>query len=207
MYCLSWRGAHSGAIDAAESRQQSQNNRLIIDGPLSNIRVQSRRLATSLESAGRPALALEQLSARPASRSSASAPREHSRSTIATLEGAALALGARSLTDEQLEIARLTNELIRRNVESACVPAAHDLARSFHHQLLGACPNLHMVGLLEAQTGDLSPVRRAPATLMQIARAADDHDELLAMVGAGTAPVAIERFARRHADASHVCFG
>ncbi|HWL45213.1 MAG TPA: FCD domain-containing protein [Ilumatobacter sp.] len=127
--------------------------------------------------------------------------------TITMLEGAAIARGAAALTAAQLEAAHATNDLVRQHLDEPFLPAAVALARSFHQQLVGACPNQHMVALLAAQVAGLGPVSPPVVSRALLERAADEHSELLDLVRSGAPLSSIERFARHHANGAHACCG
>lgn len=204
MYCLSWRDAHVNGSDEANRHGDSEFIGLGITSHADNQSVRSgRRTPTRTTSAARPLGAARRVRSTNVTPTGSVVSNEHSLGTISTLEGAAMALGARALTPEQVDAARLTNTLIRRNLGADMLSAAEHLAVSFHRQLLGACPNRHMVTLLSSQP---TPAPRlwspSPDEFM---RMADEHDQLLDMVAAGEPMAGIERFARRHADTSHGC--
>lgn len=205
MFCMHWRVTHDAKYGVVSRQFQS------INAGRDNAQEPSARAAQT--GAARPSRAARGLTRVPHRRAAAAASVPAGRTdgdpfgTISTLAGAAIALGARALTAEQFEAARLTNELLRQHCDEPFLPAAAALARSFHGQLLGACPNVHMVELLTAQLVGIDISRAAPVSRAQLERAADEHDELLAMVRSDAPLSAIERFARRHADGLHVCCG
>lgn len=126
--------------------------------------------------------------------------------TVALLEAAAIALGAQDLTAESLRCARVAGHELRRC--PADLRTAVGWARLFHHTLLAACPNRHVLNLLGAETVGLGPLAW-PATIGvdELRRVADDHDEILDMIAAGTPRGELERALRRHAGASPICAG
>lgn len=121
--------------------------------------------------------------------------------TVALLEAAAIALGAPALSPERIGIARAADRALRACAHD--VPTAARMARLFHHTLLAACPNRHMLDLIESAT----PPQRAridvPAA--EMARVVDDHEAILDMIAAGVAPAEIERSLRRHTSGSPLC--
>lgn len=126
--------------------------------------------------------------------------------TVALLEAAAIALGAAGLTAESIRCARAAGHELRRCRPE--LPTAVRWARLFHHTLLAACPNRHVLGLLDAETVGIGPVA-GPATIGpdELTRVADDHDAILDMITAGAPRAELERALRRHAGDSPICAG
>ncbi len=120
--------------------------------------------------------------------------------TVAALEGIALGLAAPHLTATDLGRARDINELLHRSLERLDAEEFSHHNRRFHEALFGACPNRHLLGLLDREWAVLETTRRAAFTLIP-ERATDsvaEHDQLLGLIESGSCPETIERFARHH---------
>lgn len=121
--------------------------------------------------------------------------------TAALLEAAAIALGAADLSPERIGIARAADRALRTYAHD--VPAAARMARLFHHTLLTACPNRHMLDLIESA----APHRRVHVELpfAELSRVVDDHEAILDMIASGAPPAELERCLRRHTSSSPLC--
>lgn len=126
--------------------------------------------------------------------------------TASILECAAITLAAGVITEKQVATIRRTNELLRQSSQSTEQGVANFLARQFHNGLLEACPNAHMVALLQSQSAAGSILQQTPVmTDAAIGRAADDHDEILRLIERGASSRTIERFLSEHMAGSTGC--
>lgn len=126
--------------------------------------------------------------------------------TASILECAAITLAAGVLTEQQVATARRTNELLRQSSQTTEQGISSSLARQFHNGLLEACPNAHMVALLQSQSAAGSILQHtSPMTDAAIRRAADDHDEILSLIERGASSRTIERFLSKHMTESTGC--
>lgn len=205
MFCMHWRVTHDAKYGVVSRQFQSINagRDNAHDAIDQTVKMHTARPSGAVRGLTRVQHGRSAAATSPSSGHTDSDPS----GTIAALAGAAIALGARALTAEQIEAAQLTNQLLRRHFDEPFLPAALALARSFHRQLLGACPNVHMVELLNAQLAAVGVSPPVSVSRVQLERVADAHDQLLAMVRADEPSNAIERLARRHADDLHVCWG
>jgi DNA-binding GntR family transcriptional regulator len=120
--------------------------------------------------------------------------------TVAALEGIALGLAAPHLDTTDLRRARDINGLLRRSLERLNADEFSHHNRRFHEALFSACPNRHLLGLLDREWAVLETTRRAAFTLIpeRAVRSVAEHDELLELIASGSAAETIERFARHH---------
>lgn len=124
--------------------------------------------------------------------------------TLALLESAAIALGAADLSEESIRLARLADHQLRTSHDTS---RAARLARLFHHTLLGACPNRHMLTMIDLEALGM----RTPPTALgdldedEAGRVADDHEAILDMIAAGAPRGVLERSLRRHTSESALC--
>ena len=74
------------------------------------------------------------------------------------------------------------------------------LNRRFHQILYGACPNRHILSILEREWALLDTTRRSAFTYIpeRAARSVEEHDELIDMIESNRSGDVIERFAREH---------
>jgi hypothetical protein len=124
--------------------------------------------------------------------------------TVALLEAAAIALGAATLTPAGMSSARHADRELR-----AC---QHDpdtavrWARLFHHTLLTACPNRHMLDLIDLESFGHGAVAMPPSVGGdEVGRISDDHEAILDLIAAGAPRSELERSLRRHASMSTLC--
>lgn len=118
--------------------------------------------------------------------------------TLAVLEGAATSLARLDAT--QLREARRINASLRESLREfdplKFTAGNHDL----HRVLYSACPNRHLVALIEREWERLTAIRRSTFAFVpnRAAQAVEEHAQLLDLLAAGAAPEEVERFAREH---------
>jgi DNA-binding GntR family transcriptional regulator len=120
--------------------------------------------------------------------------------TVAALEGIALGLAAPHLTASDLRHAAEINRRLEQSLESFDADEFSLHNRRFHEALFNACPNQHLLGLLEREWAVLETTRRSVFALIpeRAIRSVAEHEELLALIDSGSDPAVIERFARDH---------
>lgn len=119
---------------------------------------------------------------------------------VAALEGVALGLAVPHLTATELRRAREVNDRLRESLVKFDPTQFTRLNRRFHEILFNACPNRHILSILEREWALLETTRRSAFTYIpeRAARSVEEHDELIDMIEHGGDAVAIERFARDH---------
>jgi DNA-binding GntR family transcriptional regulator len=119
---------------------------------------------------------------------------------VAALEGVALGLAVPHLTPTELRRAREVNDRLRESLVKFDPTQFTRLNRRFHEILFNACPNRHILSILEREWALLETTRRSAFTYIpeRAARSVEEHDELLDMIEHGGNAVEIERFARDH---------
>lgn len=128
----------------------------------------------------------------------------HLADTVALLEAAAIALGAGSLDAERLGLARSTGLALRECCHDPA--AAAGLARQFHRTLVMACPNAHMIELIDLQAAGARPTRTpVEVDARELEQVADDHEAILDMIATGAGSTDVERRLREHAAHSRLC--
>ncbi|WP_369817305.1 GntR family transcriptional regulator [Cellulomonas sp. Root137] len=128
----------------------------------------------------------------------------HSMEALAILEGAATALAARHLTDDDLRQAR---DLNRRLVESLDDFDPHRFTavnHSFHAVLFAACPNPRMRALVDAEWTRLGHLRDSTFSFVpgRAQESVREHEVLLDLIETGAPLPDIERAARGHRSAT-----
>jgi DNA-binding GntR family transcriptional regulator len=119
---------------------------------------------------------------------------------VAALEGIAIGLAAPHLTATDLRRAREVNDRLRDSLTKFDPTQFTRLNRRFHEILYGACPNRHILAILEREWALLDTTRRSAFTYIpeRAARSVQEHDDLLEMIEDGANSSDIERFARDH---------
>ena len=119
---------------------------------------------------------------------------------VAALEGIAIGLAAPHLTTTDLRRAREVNDRLRESLTKFDPTQFTRLNRRFHEILYGACPNRHILAILEREWALLDTTRRSAFTYIpeRAARSVQEHDDLLEMIETGANSSDIERFARDH---------
>jgi DNA-binding GntR family transcriptional regulator len=119
---------------------------------------------------------------------------------VAAIEGVALGLAAPHLTATDIRRAREVNDRLRDSLAKFDPAQFTRLNRRFHEILYSACPNRHILSILEREWALLDTTRRSAFTYIpgRAARSVLEHDELLDMIEQGSNAGEIERFARDH---------
>jgi DNA-binding GntR family transcriptional regulator len=120
--------------------------------------------------------------------------------TVAALEGVALGLAVPHLTATDLRRAREVNERLRISLSKFDPNQFTRLNRRFHEILFSACPNRHILSILEREWALLETTRRSAFTYIpeRAARSVEEHDELIDMIEQHGDAYQIELFARDH---------
>lgn len=121
---------------------------------------------------------------------------------VALLESLALGLAVPNLTTHDIRIARGVNEELRACLQDPELDLDRysRLNQRFHEILFGACPNRHIMAILDREWALLETTRESRFVFMPD-RAADrvrEHDELLDMIEQHRSVGEIEHFALDH---------
>ncbi len=119
---------------------------------------------------------------------------------VAAIEGVALGLAVPHITPGDLRRAREVNDRLRDSLAKFDPSQFTRLNRRFHEILFSACPNRHILAILEREWALLDTTRRSAFTYIpeRAARSVEEHDELLDMIEHGKGGYDIEIFARDH---------
>lgn len=120
--------------------------------------------------------------------------------TIASLEGIALGLAAPHVTSGALSRARSINEHLRAVLLGFDAARFRRIDRRFHDALLAACPNTHLLAVLDRERAilDATGTSAVAPDCARAQRCVDEHDDVLDMIEQRPDPEAIERWAREH---------
>lgn len=120
--------------------------------------------------------------------------------TIASLEGIALGLAAPHVTSGAISRARAVNERLRSVLAGFDAARFRRVDRRFHDVLLAACPNTHLLAVLERERAFLDATGTSTLAVGpgRARRCVDEHDDVLDLIETRTDPDAIERWAREH---------
>jgi DNA-binding GntR family transcriptional regulator len=104
------------------------------------------------------------------------------------------------LTPTDLRRAREVNDRLRNSLAKFDPTQFTRLNRRFHEILYNACPNRHLLSILEREWALLDTTRSSAFTYIpeRAARSVEEHDELIDMIESNRSGEEIERFAREH---------
>lgn len=119
---------------------------------------------------------------------------------VAVIEAVALGLAVPHLTRTDLRRAREVNDRLGQALTRLDPAQFTRLNRRFHGVLYSACPNRHILSILEREWALLDTTRRSAFTFIpeRAAESVREHNELLDMIEDGRPIDDIERFARDH---------
>jgi DNA-binding GntR family transcriptional regulator len=119
---------------------------------------------------------------------------------VAALEAIAMGLAVPHLTATDLRRAREVNDRLRNSLAKFDPTQFTRLNRRFHEILYNACPNRHLLSILEREWALLDTTRSSAFTYIpeRAARSVEEHDQLIDMIETNRSGHEIERFAREH---------
>lgn len=119
---------------------------------------------------------------------------------LAILEGAATALSARLVTDEDLAEARAVNKQMTAQLDYFDPPSFTALNRSFHSLLFQRCPNPRLLELVQAEWVRLGGLRSSTFSFVpeRAKQSVHEHEELLVLIERKAPFDEIEQAAREH---------
>ena len=128
----------------------------------------------------------------------------HSMESLAILEGAATALAARHLTAGDVQRARELNGLLVQSLDAFDPHLFTSVNQQFHAVLFAACPNPHLLALVEAEWVRLGHLRHSTFSFVpgRARESVCEHEALLDLVEAAAPLADIERAARGHRSAT-----
>lgn len=128
----------------------------------------------------------------------------YSMQALSVLEGAATALSARSLTEDDIRSARQINERMVETLDHFDPRQFTALNQEFHATLFGRCANPRILDLVRAEWGRLGHLRDSTFTFVpgRAQESVREHAHILELIE-NSAPLSkIEKAARRHRSAT-----
>lgn len=122
--------------------------------------------------------------------------------TLAIMEGAATALAAPHLSEEELGVASGANDEMAKLAHAVPFDSAAftKLNAQFHRVLWAACPNDHLNHMIDQEWGRVAAIRRTQFvfTTERALTSVAEHTEMLRLIRNGAPFEDIERVARNH---------
>ncbi|MGB3370746.1 MAG: GntR family transcriptional regulator [Rhodococcus sp. (in: high G+C Gram-positive bacteria)] len=128
----------------------------------------------------------------------------YSMQSLSILEGAATALAARRLSEDDLRRARTVNERMIESLKDFDPRQFTSLNQEFHKILFAKCVNPRMVTLVEAEWGRLGHLRASTFTFVpgRAHESVHEHENIVRLIEIGAPLGEIEKAARRHRSAT-----
>jgi DNA-binding GntR family transcriptional regulator len=119
---------------------------------------------------------------------------------LSILEGAATALAARRLTDDDIREARAINERMIQTLDHFDPRAFTALNQQFHAILFARCANPRMLELVESEWAKLGHLRDSTFSFVpgRAQESVAEHEHILVLLESGASLGDIEKAARRH---------
>jgi DNA-binding GntR family transcriptional regulator len=124
----------------------------------------------------------------------------HTMQTLAIIEGAATALSAPFIDDNQLAAARAINQAMAELLLDFDAPRFTELNNEFHQVLYRNCPNPHILELVHRGWNRLAVMRSSSFTHIpgRARESVKEHAQLLDLIEAKAPAAEIEQAARAH---------
>lgn len=128
----------------------------------------------------------------------------YSMQTLSVLEGAATALAARALTEDDLRQARAINDRMTESLDHFDPALFTELNHEFHRILYGKCVNPRLLALVEAEWGRLGHLRVSTFAFVpgRAHESVREHENIARLIEIGAPLGEIEKVARRHRAAT-----
>ncbi|MGD9606748.1 MAG: GntR family transcriptional regulator [Leucobacter sp.] len=125
---------------------------------------------------------------------------QHTMETLALVEGAATALIAPDVTEDQLRRATEINERMRQSLEHFDPQSFTRLNLEFHSVLFEACPNPHILDLVHRGWNRMKVLRDSSFSFVpgRARESVEEHDRILKLLKDRAPALEIEIAARRH---------
>lgn len=120
--------------------------------------------------------------------------------TLSLVEGYATRLAAPHLTDEDLDAASEINERMHRLLDHFDAHVYTQLNQQFHAVLFAACPNPHVLDLVDRGWSRLAGLRDTSFALIpsRPRHSVEEHDRIVELIRTGADPDELELFTRNH---------
>ena len=128
----------------------------------------------------------------------------YSMQTLSILEGAATALSAPRLSENDLRRARAVNQQMSETLDHFNPNRFTQLNQEFHSVLFGKCANQRLVALVEAEWARLGHLRFSTFSFVpgRAPESVQEHENIVARIEAGAPVAEIEAMARHHRAAT-----
>lgn len=128
----------------------------------------------------------------------------YSMQSLSVLEGAATALAARRLSEDDLRRARSINERMIESFDRFDPAEFTALNQQFHAVLYGKCTNPRLITLVEAEWGRLGRLRTSTFAFVpgRAKESVREHENIVRLIEIGAPLGEIEKVARRHRAAT-----
>lgn len=125
---------------------------------------------------------------------------QHTMETLALVEGAATALIAPDVTEDQLRRATEINERMRQSLEHFDPQSFTRLNLEFHSVLFEACPNPHILDLVHRGWNRMKVLRESSFSFVpgRARESVEEHDRILRLLGERAPAIEVELAAREH---------
>jgi DNA-binding GntR family transcriptional regulator len=128
----------------------------------------------------------------------------YSMQSLSILEGAATAMAARRLSEDDIRKARAVNERMIESLEHFDPHLFTSLNKEFHQILFAKCVNPRMLTLVEAEWGRLGHLRASTFAFVpgRARESVHEHENIVRLIEIGAPLGEIEKAARRHRSAT-----
>ncbi|WUN55312.1 GntR family transcriptional regulator (plasmid) [Rhodococcus sp. NBC_00297] len=128
----------------------------------------------------------------------------YSMQALSVLEGAATAMAARRLSDDDIRRARSVNERMIESLSDFEPRLFTTLNQEFHSILFAKCPNPRLAALVDAEWGRLGHLRASTFTFVpgRARESVSEHEDIVALIETSAPLSRIEDAARRHRSAT-----
>ncbi len=129
----------------------------------------------------------------------------HTMQTLALVEGAATALAAPGITEDQLRRARAINRTMRESLAGAFDPQRFtELNLEFHSVLFESCPNPHILDLVHRGWNRMKVLRNSSFSFVpgRAQESVEEHEQILRLIEDRAPALEIETTARAHRTAT-----
>ena len=128
----------------------------------------------------------------------------HTMQTLALVEGAATALAAPGITQDQIRRAREINQTMRETLDAFDPQRFTALNLEFHSVLFESCPNPHILDLVHRGWNRMKVLRNSSFSFVpgRAQESVEEHERILQLIEDGASVSEIESVARAHRTAT-----
>lgn len=128
----------------------------------------------------------------------------HTMQTLALVEGAATALAAPNISQDQIRRAREINQTMRETLDAFDPQRFTALNLEFHSVLFESCPNPHILDLVHRGWNRMKVLRNSSFSFVpgRAQESVEEHERILQLIEDGASVSDIEAVARAHRTAT-----